>query len=245
MTCPKIGDIILIRPLDGEKSANTLVQTLLRAKLAQFSHVAVAIGEFFAIHAMPAEGVHIVPIDHFAIERIKVLRRKNIDGNLDLKLKLHDRLLYYFGQAYNKKFWFRRQETSSFCSELAAKAYKDIDLPLSRRRPKWVMPVDLQDLPSTDWIDVTETYLPRQDSPLARAIAEAMGARTDQERRAQEKLVVDIARGLHRAEVNQLDFSDVVNELRTLFRLPKQAFRLGRSTWLEHKPPKKPRPRKA
>ena len=41
------------------------------------------------------------------------------------------------------------------------------------------MPVDLQDLDSADWVEVTDTYSPQQADPIARAVAEAIGSSTD------------------------------------------------------------------
>ena len=84
MNHPKIGDLILLRPQNGGKSVSTLAQTFLRGKTAHFSHAAVSVGEFFAIHSMPAEGVHVVPTSDFSARSLKVFRHKRVDESLDL-----------------------------------------------------------------------------------------------------------------------------------------------------------------
>jgi Permuted papain-like amidase enzyme, YaeF/YiiX, C92 family len=231
---PKIGDIILFRQPTDLKSPNTLAQSVLRRRKALFSHVAISVGEFFAIHAMPDEGVHVVPLSSFSKDLLLVYRHVKVDENLDLQLQLRSRLFYYFGQPYNRAFWLRRFETASYCSELAAKAYADVGLPLSHRNPKHVLPVDLQDLPVDEWTAVTVAYSPQTETPLSLAIAEAMGARSDEQRMSMEEFLIKVERKLHEAEVNQFRVNGLLNELRSLMFLPRHVFNFGRSTWLEH-----------
>jgi hypothetical protein len=64
-------------------------------------------------------------------------------------------------QNYNFSFGaFPTQSTQrSFCSELVAKVYEMLELPLFDKPPRKIWPVDLQHLLATpDWEDVTNLY---------------------------------------------------------------------------------------
>gem|GEM_PF-5994144 len=67
--------------------------------------------------------------------------------------------MYYLDQPYNKVFFARIRDHSSYCSELAAKAYSKIGFPLSHRNAKFVLPIDLEKLVFKEkWLDVTHEY---------------------------------------------------------------------------------------
>ena len=236
---PEIGDILLIPLHDLEKSPNTFAQSILRFRRAQFAHVAIAVGRFTALHAMPDDGVHAVWIsslvDPCPQGSLRVIRNISLSGNAELHTKLRSRLLFYYRQKYNIAFFFRRFENASYCSELAAKAYADVGLPLSHRSPKYVLPVDLEQLPADRWIDVTSAYVapaePIQKSALE-LYMDPMFAGSALTHAKTEKFLIEAEEALYRSELDQLTVSGLQDQMRQLLGVPAVTINLVRDTWL-------------
>ncbi len=155
------GDIILLSP--HAKSLNTKAQSLIRRKSAIHSHVAVAVKQGNAIHAMPKAGVHAATIRSLLTEsdiEFLVFRNKKIKQNNELLYRLEDKLWYFNKQKYNFFLFFHSRTNASFCSELLAKAYKEIGIDVSSRRPSATLPVDIHEFvqKSTEWEDITSIY---------------------------------------------------------------------------------------
>lgn len=161
---PLTGDLVLLEPVGGLKSPNTLAQTVATRRRARFSHVAIVLDPFQAVHAMPEGGVHTIMIDKLLAtwpgEGFRVLRYAEADWNDDLRDALREGILYHHEQAYNKLFLLPGSKHSSFCSELAAKAFARVQRPLfSKRSPSRVLPVHIDGLAQAEgWIDVTHHY---------------------------------------------------------------------------------------
>lgn len=153
------GDIIFFSP-SSKKSANTLAQQLIRGRESRHSHVAIAVKQGNAIHAMPSDGVHLSRIrelllinNHFSVYR-------NVDLSTDELCRLEDKLWYFNRQKYNFRFFMPSRRGASFCSELAAKAYRAVNVNISTRRPGATLPADIFDHISENavWLDVTSLY---------------------------------------------------------------------------------------
>lgn len=160
---PLVGDLILIRTKVRKKSCNLIAQSVLRCRGAEYSHVAIAIDPIFALHSMPAGGVHTVPlydlITNGSVERFVVFRSLTLEASREFQLKLRRALLYYIDQPYNKTFFARIGDRSSFCSELAAKAYKKSGMPITKKPSRFVLPADLEALSrNAKWRIVTGQY---------------------------------------------------------------------------------------
>lgn len=156
------GDIIFLSP--DTKSLNTKAQSVIRRKNAIHSHVAVAVKQGNAIHAMPKDGVHSTTIRSLLTERgteFQVFRNKDLSSNDKLLCRLEDKLWYFNRQKYNFLLFFRSRTNASFCSELVAKAYKSIGIKVASRHPSATLPVDIHDFvqKNTEWEDITNTYV--------------------------------------------------------------------------------------
>ena len=239
---PLSGDIILLASANDGKSRNRIAQMLLRRQTASYSHVAVSVGTYTAIHAMPKDGVHALRtrdlLGEPGTKRVLALRHKAIAESLDIQIRLRQRLFYYFKQKYNMTFMLRRADDASFCSELAAKAYADVGLALSHRKPKSVLPVDLESLRDrSEWTDVTSAYCPEKkasdEGPLARYLDEIFSG-MDTTNRAVEDFLIQCEELLYTNELDQLVVVGRLNELHGLLGLPAYKFSLGRNTWLRH-----------
>jgi hypothetical protein len=161
---PRTGDLILLEPVDGSKPFNTLAQMVATRRRARFSHVAIALDQFQAVHAMPEGGVQTIMIDKLLAtwpgEGFQVLRYAEVDWNDDLCDALREGILYHHEQTYNKFFLLPGNKRSSFCSELAAKAFARAQRPLlAKRPPSRVLPGHIAGLAEAEgWIDVTDQY---------------------------------------------------------------------------------------
>ncbi|MGU9830509.1 YiiX/YebB-like N1pC/P60 family cysteine hydrolase [Pseudomonas sp. LF242] len=155
------GDIILIS--QPQKNINLIMQSVLRLKKARHSHVAVALYGSILIHAMPRIGVHVLPLGEylnqnqsFVVFRHKLALREDKSEALEKHLRFHNLQSY---SLFNMIFTSWR---SSFCSELAAKAYQKSEIRLTKgdRKPKKVLPIDIYDHVSFDpeWHEVTDEY---------------------------------------------------------------------------------------
>lgn len=161
--CRLAGDIIFISAAKNV-SGNLIGQSALRMKKATYSHVAITLDHGSIIHAMKGQGViqeDIETILSQAKDRpIKVIRHIALDNGDSLHQELYKRVLYYHQESYNSKLFLNRKEGSSFCSELAAKAYSDIGIAITKRKPKNTLPLDIHTASDSDqWLDVTDLYL--------------------------------------------------------------------------------------
>lgn len=157
------GDLILIY---NRKSVSKAMQQAIRWKRTRVSHIAIVSSMDTVIHATPRNGVHYKSLKSVISEAttngFRVIRHCDLDNDNDMELTLYlvKRLRFYHEQSYNFLFFWRRRETASYCSELAAKAYKDIKHSLSARQPRNTLPVDIErNLSDKNWLDVTGLYL--------------------------------------------------------------------------------------
>jgi len=167
------GDIVLVRGHGRGSDAIVKAQHLVGMGVARFSHAMLCHSPFLFVHS-DGQGVHVdtyfelFPVYYCASE-MKALRRRDMGDRLARHIELYtdigNRAQYYFEQAYNAAFIFKRSfgryDTRSFCSELIAKVYRDVGVPLLAAQPHWVFPVHLQALEEDrDWVDVTQAYVP-------------------------------------------------------------------------------------
>lgn len=156
------GDIILFSP-SKKVSLNLFFQTKIGKRRALHSHVAITIKQGNAIHAMPKVGIQLVGIRELLLDRGEefiVFRNKMVEGDAGYLYNLEDSLLFYLRQKYNYLFFASRRWNSSFCSELAVKAYRKIGISISNRKPSSTLPLDIFEhiKTSQNWSDVTEIY---------------------------------------------------------------------------------------
>jgi len=155
------GDIILF--ISSKESLNTFAQSVLRRKKAMHCHVAIAIKQGNAIHAMPATGVQLEGIRDILKDEngsFVVFRNDLLEFDEELLCRLEDELLFHSRQSYNFGLFFNSSACSSFCSELAAKAFENVGLRISGERPVCTLPVDIYEFVSLnrEWRDVTQQY---------------------------------------------------------------------------------------
>lgn len=162
ITTPAItGDIILIS--QSKKSFNLIAQFLFRRKKAKHRHVAIALYNFSLIHAMPKSGVHLVPLGKYLNDNpdFVVFRNKYALSN-DYPYLLEKYIRYYNLQGYSLFNYYIFSRRHSYCSELAAKAYKKAGLRLvkSELKTKKVLPSDIYRHVgnNSDWLNVTDEY---------------------------------------------------------------------------------------
>ena len=155
------GDIILFPKTS--KNPNLFFQSLLRLSKARHSHVAVTVNKVQLIHAMPKAGVELQTLHRYLsqTEDFVVFRNKSLLSDSDIGL-LSDKLIFYHRQRYSLLNMWSPSWRHSYCSELAAKAYKEIGIHLCRNvsHSNRVLPTDIYGHVSTDpdWIDITHQY---------------------------------------------------------------------------------------
>ncbi|HDN2513572.1 MULTISPECIES: YiiX/YebB-like N1pC/P60 family cysteine hydrolase [Providencia] len=154
------GDLILIST--PNKNLNRIAQSVLRLKTALHSHVAISTDQYCAIHAMPKNGVQIESIKSILADvkgDFVVYRNKNIQSN-ELLEKIRYELLSYSGQHYNFHFLIKQYWHSSFCSELAARAFESLNVKISKNDSKNTIPSDIYEFVQNndEWVDITEIY---------------------------------------------------------------------------------------
>lgn len=132
-------------------------------KNARSSHVMISLGDGAFVHATTEEGVVFTSYpsineklkDGWRVIRRTVLSQEDFDS-------LQKSAMFYAGQAYNYKFYLKGNDSSSFCSELAAKIYSlaNIDL-VPERDPSRITPAHIDEIAdkSSLWQDVTEIYV--------------------------------------------------------------------------------------
>ena len=154
------GDIIFLLP-GKRKSVNTILQRLIRRQQSPYSHVAIAVKQGNAIHAMPKNGVHVSRIRMLLKEYMgHFVAYRNISLSYPLLSKLEDCVWFFKDQRYNKRFFLPARRNASFCSELVVKAYESIGVNTSIKRPSATLPSDIFDQISKSgtWVNVTDLY---------------------------------------------------------------------------------------
>lgn len=154
------GDLILISP--PHQSFNTCLQSLFRIKKARHSHVCIVLEQYNLIHAMPKSGVTIESIREILKNsdvKFQVFRNVHLQ-NEEAICQIKYALLYFLRQRYNYRFFFQSPWHSSFCSELASRAFEAVGISISNLPPKSTLPTDIYThiTQSSDWIDVTELF---------------------------------------------------------------------------------------
>ncbi|MBU4682940.1 hypothetical protein KC222_13090 [Cedecea davisae] len=154
------GDLIFTSP--PKKNFNVFSQSLLRFKKARYSHVAISVEQYIAIQAMPKDGVMLDSIRNILNDAeggFSVYRYLPIQDNHILTELKHE-LLSYSRQSYNFAIFFRSPWHSSFCSELATRAFRSVGIQISNRPPQNTLPIDIYKhvAASTNWVDITKDY---------------------------------------------------------------------------------------
>jgi len=158
---PRVGDVLLVRGA-GKKSSTIVGAQKVLYQRARSSHVALCLGGGAFIHSTAASGVHIEFFPAILSESQSnwtVLRLKALDGAG--REKLFSAANYFLEQGYNRGFMLPENATSSFCSEFAAKAYRQAGFEIiSGKKPSQVFPADFDREAdgSEEWLDVTDEY---------------------------------------------------------------------------------------
>lgn len=225
------GDLVLIPP-SVKKSANQMAQSIVRARKASFTHIAIIADPTSIIHAMPDEGVCFARINEVLSPGksigYRVLRHVDLDIDMSLVMRLRNRMLFYLGQKYNFSFFLRRRERSSYCSELAAKVYKDIGYPLCKKLPRNTLPVDIENLlHNPHWLDVTSLYVRIHDVekieiciPGSDKLLENAGMQ-----------IHEIEELIHKSHHVLLKGQKTLNTLNRIIGLPEETIELPREYW--------------
>ena len=155
------GDLFL---MCGDAKSSEWLARLQKAiyKKANSSHVMISMGDGAFVHATPDGGVNFTSypsINESLKDGWRVIRRAELtQDNYDT---LQKSAMFYAGQAYNYKFFLNGNDSSSFCSELAAKIYAlaGIDL-VPERDPSKTTPAHLDKIADEggQWQDVTNIY---------------------------------------------------------------------------------------
>ena len=172
------GDVVLVR---GVGKVSDLIVAMQRAAVreyaANYSHVILSIAPGVFIHSNKDGGVHIASLssvidskdykDNWRVLRNLEIQRR-IGGDPSYAFEILRKAIYYLRQDYN--IWFGIPKGTSkkpgmhsgkntFCSELIAKVYRDLGIPLFQNMPEKTFPVHIEMLiHSSSWIDVTHVY---------------------------------------------------------------------------------------
>ena len=135
------GDILIVKGKAKGSKFLAFIQKLFYLK-NNASHILIAIADGFYIHATKGnKGVHIINYQELLLEiedNWRAIRLKKLTD--EEKEKLKRVVNYYRGQAYNIKFFLATRD-ASFCSELAAKIYKQANISiLNDLVPQYVKP---------------------------------------------------------------------------------------------------------
>jgi hypothetical protein len=155
------GDVFLMEGTSKLSPALVAAQKTRFYKNARSSHVMFSFGDGVFVHSTLGAGVEFTPY-LAALKGCKddwrVIRNPLITA--DQKELMQKASIYFVDQAYNKKFLFKSNNHSSFCSELVAKIYKKAGVPLFGKETGEVTPSDFDraaDL-GDSWVDVTQIY---------------------------------------------------------------------------------------
>ncbi|WP_392342164.1 hypothetical protein [uncultured Shewanella sp.] len=157
------GDVLLVTG-EGKLSSSLIAAQKVIYPNVSSSHVEFSLGDGIFIHSTNDKGVHLtllVDEDEACNHKWRVIRHKSIaEACLDTE-KLQKAAIYFYAQDYNKVFMGSGNDSSSFCSELVAKAYARAELEvIGGKPPSKVTPAhfDKEADNLDDWVDVTEEY---------------------------------------------------------------------------------------
>ncbi|OOF20597.1 hypothetical protein [Salinivibrio sp. IB872] len=157
------GDVLLVTG-EGKLSSSLVAVQKAIYKNAISSHVAFSLGDGVFIHATGDKGVHLTLLideDRACKAGWRVIRHKTITETCLKTENLQEAAMFFYAQDYNKAFMGAGNESSSFCSELVAKAFARAEIEIIEGRPpSKVTPAhfdqEADDL--EEWVDVTEEY---------------------------------------------------------------------------------------
>lgn len=188
------GDIVLTRGRRPLSHLNAVVQSLLEGGIARATHAMMVVAPGYYVDASIRFGVSVLPAGLFCIdgtvERLRAtasdgaapppmwrrrlvaaFRHPDFDGSGDREQALLRAIVEQLGQPYNRRFIFKRVRSpeldrSAFCSELVARTFARLGLPIvPDRRFAAVLPHTLlRHLEGQGWTDVSSAYragLPR------------------------------------------------------------------------------------
>jgi len=157
------GDVLLVTG-EGKLSSSLVAMQKVIYPKASSSHVEFCLGDGVFIHSTGDKGVHLTLLideDVACKNRWRVIRHKSItEAGLSTE-KLQKAAMFFYAQDYNKVFMGPGNDTSSFCSELVAKAYDRAEIEIfGGKAPSKVTPAhfDKEADNLEDWLDVTEEY---------------------------------------------------------------------------------------
>lgn len=157
------GDILLVSG-EGKLSKSLIAAQKIIYPNVSSSHVEFCLGDGIFIHSTNDSGVHLTLLideDKACNQQWRVIRHKSVNKLGTVTENLQKAAMYFYAQDYNKVFMGPGNQTSSFCSELVAKAYDRAGIEIIKgKKPSQVTPAHFDkeaDL-LTDWADVTEEY---------------------------------------------------------------------------------------
>lgn len=157
------GDVLLVTG-EGKLSSSLVAMQKVIYPKASSSHVEFCLGDGVFIHSTGDKGVHLTLLldeDVACKNRWRVIRHKSItEAGLSTE-KLQKAAMFFYAQDYNKVFMGAGNDTSSFCSELVAKAYDRAGIEIfGGKAPSKVTPAhfDKEADNLENWLDVTEEY---------------------------------------------------------------------------------------
>ena len=157
------GDVLLVTG-EGKLSSSLVAMQKVIYPKARSSHVEFCLGDGVFIHSTGDKGVHLTLLideDIACKNRWRVIRHKSITEAGFNTEKLQKSAMFFYAQDYNKVFMGSGNDTSSFCSELVAKAFDRAGIEIfGGKAPSKVTPAhfDKEADSLEDWIDVTEEY---------------------------------------------------------------------------------------
>lgn len=157
------GDVLLVTG-EGKLSSSLVAAQKFIYPKAISSHVEFSLGDGVFIHSTGDRGVHLtllVDEDIACNNRWRVIRHKSIKEACLETENLQKAAMFFYAQAYNKAFMGSGNDSSSFCSELVAKAYARAKIEIiGGKPPSKVTPAhfDKEADNLEDWVDVTEEY---------------------------------------------------------------------------------------
>ena len=157
------GDVLLVTG-EGKLSSLLIAAQKLIYPKASSSHVEFSLGDGIFIHSTQDKGVHLtllVDEDEACGHKWRVIRHKSITELCSGTKDLTKAAVFFYGQDYNKDFLGSGNESSSFCSELVAKAYARAEIEVfGRKSPSKVKPAHFDQEADNlkDWVDVTYEY---------------------------------------------------------------------------------------
>lgn len=157
------GDVLLVTG-EGKLSSSLVAMQKVIYPKASSSHVEFSLGNGVFIHSTGDKGVHLTLLldeDVACKNRWRVIRHKSITEAGLSSEKLQKAAMFFYAQDYNKVFMGSGNDTSSFCSELVAKAYDRAGIEIfGGKAPSKLTPAhfDKEADNLENWLDVTEEY---------------------------------------------------------------------------------------